>query len=86
MLKLRDNTLTVFDAQTNIQLGTPLTFFDDFDYAMFTKDGRSIIAETKHDYDVMYEWIPLQELIDRTRTLIANRPFTPEEKKRYYLD
>ena len=86
LLKLRDNTLTIFDVQTNIQLGTPLTFVDDFDYAMFTKDGRSIIAESKKDYDVLYEWLPLQELINNTRALIANRPFSLEEKKKYYLD
>jgi hypothetical protein len=86
LLKIMDNTITVFDAKTNIQLGSSLTFFDDFDFAMFTKDGRFIIAETKRDYDVSYEWTPLQELIDRTTALVANHPFSLEERKKYYLD
>lgn len=53
---------------------------------MFLKDGRGIVAETEKDYDVLFDWLPLQELIDKTREQVKDRQFTEEEKKRYYLD
>lgn len=53
---------------------------------MFIKDGRGIVSETERfDYDVVFEWEPLQELIDRTRVQVRNRQFTDDEKRRYYL-
>lgn len=53
---------------------------------MFLKDGRGIICETDNDYDVIFDWLPLQELIDKTRKQVENRKFSEEEKKKYYLD
>lgn len=78
--------LKVKEVNSDIQIGPSLTFYDDFDRAMFLKDGTGIIAETENDYDVFYDWLPLQELIDKTREQVKTREFTPEERKKYYLD
>lgn len=78
--------IRVWDINRNIQLGPDLTCFEDFSDFMFLPDGRGIIAETEKDYDVIFDWEPLQELIDRTRTLVSYRQFTKEEKKKFYLE
>lgn len=78
--------LKVKDVNSGIQIGPSLTSFDDFERAMFLKDGNGIIAETEHDYDIIFDWLPLQELIDKTREQVKNREFTLEERKKYYLD
>lgn len=80
------NVLRVWDVKSKIQMGPDYTFFDDFFRVMFIKDGRGIVSETERfDYDVVFEWEPLQELIDRTRVQVRNRQFTDDEKRRYYL-
>lgn len=78
--------LKVWNIENDIQIGSVLTCFDNFSYAMFLKDGRGIICETENDYDVIFDWLPLQELIDKTRKQVKNRKFSEEEKKKYYLD
>ncbi len=78
--------IKVWDVDSNIQMGMDFTFFDDFWEVMFLESGRGIIAETEEDYDVLFDWIPLQELINNTQEQMKDRQFTDDEKKRYYLD
>ena len=77
--------LQVWDVISNMQIGPNLTCFDNFHLAMFQNDNRGIISETENDYDVLFEWPPLQKLIDKTSELVRNRLFTEDEKKKYYL-
>ena len=81
-----EKELKVWDINSNVQLGQDITFFDDFYQVMFTENGRGIICETEKDYDIIFEWLPLQELIDKTRKQVKNRKFTETEIKKYYLD
>lgn len=81
-----ENELKVWDVNQYLQLGQDITSFDDFYDVMFTKNGRGIIAETKDDYDILFDWLPLQELIDKTREQVKKRQFTDTEKKKYYLE
>jgi hypothetical protein len=78
--------LKVWDTKSNTQIGSDMTFFDHFFRVMFTNDGKGIIAETKDDYDVWFDWMPIQELIDKTQSEIGSRQFSDSEKKRFYLD
>lgn len=78
--------LKVWDVNSNVQLGPDITFFDDFFQVMFLENGSGIICETENDYDIIFEWLPLQELIDNTREQVKNRKFTDTERKKYYLD
>ena len=78
--------LKVWDVNSHMQLGKDLTAFEDFYMATFPNSGGGIVAETKSDYDVMFDWEPMQDLIDKIRAQVINRQFSEEEKKRYYLD
>lgn len=78
--------IKVWDVETSMQLGMDLTCFEDFNNVMFSKDGRIIIAETENDYDVAYDWLPVQELIDKAKQQVNSRQFTDAEKKKYYID
>lgn len=84
--KTSANILRIMDVNSNLQIGPDFTFFEDFDRVTFTENGRGIICESERDYDVLFEWVPLQELIDKTREQLKNRQFTEDEKKRYYLE
>ena len=85
-VELSPNELKVWDVNNDLQIGPDLTCFENFYQAMFLKDGRGIICETENDYDLIFDWLPLQELIDKTREQVSNRHFTPEERMKYYLD
>ena len=51
----------------------------------FSPDAKLLVS--CYDKDVIiWEFEPLQELIDRTRERFENRPLTQDEKKKYYLD
>jgi WD40 repeat protein len=84
--KTSANILRIMDANTNLQIGPDFTFFEDFDRVTFSENGRGIICESERDYDVLFEWEPLQELINKTREQVKNRQFTETEKKLYYLE
>jgi hypothetical protein len=85
-LMVSPQELQVWDVKSNMQIGPNLTCFDNFHVAMFHNDSQGIICETENDYDVLFEWPPLQKLIDKTSELVRNRLFTEAEKKRYYLE
>lgn len=85
-LTISKEEIKVWDVNSNQQIGSTLTCFENFYQAMFLKDGKGIVCETENDYDIIFEWLPLQELIDRTREQVKNRKFTEAERKKYYLD
>lgn len=85
-LTMSPEEIKVWDVNSNLQIGPTLTCFDNFYQAMFLKDGRGIVCETENDYDIIFDWLPLQELIDRTREQVKNRKFAEAERKKYYLD
>lgn len=85
-VELSRTELKVWDVNSNMRIGPNLTFFDRFYHAMFLKDGRGIVCETENDYDLIFDWLPLQELIDKTQEQVKNRQFTEDEKKKYYLE
>lgn len=51
----------------------------------FSPDGKRLVSCDNEDV-IIWEFEPLQELIDRTRRRFENRPLTQDEKKKYYLD
>lgn len=59
---------------------------DDAISAYFSSDGKRIVT-TSHDNIIhVYDFPPLQDLIDQTRERFKNRPLTPEERRKYYLE
>lgn len=52
--------------------------------AFFSPDGRHIVSSAS-DISI-WDFPPLQELIDQTRERFKDNPLTPEERKQYYLE
>lgn len=78
--------LKVWDVGSCIQLGMDICLFDKICMVKFTDDGRGIITETERDYDILIDWEPLGELLDRVQKSLNNRQLTELEKKEYYLE
>lgn len=51
----------------------------------FSPDGRQLVSSSCEDV-LIWDFEPLQELMDRVRERFKDRPLTPAEKKKYYLD
>lgn len=52
----------------------------------FNSDGNRIVATTVDGSSLIFEFSPLQELINNTRDRFKNRLLTIEERERYYLE
>ena len=52
--------------------------------AFFSPDGRHIVSSASGVS--IWDFPPLQELIDQTRERFKDNPLTPEERKQYYLE
>ena len=76
-----DNTSTVWDA-TN---GARLLSLEGYS-ASFSPDCRHIVTASSDNLIRIYDFPPLQELIDQTRERFKDRPLTPEERRMYYLE
>lgn len=53
----------------------------------FTPNGRQFISSDDYNGIIrIWDFPPLQELIDQTRERFKDRPLTPEERHQYYLE
>ncbi|MBQ2097809.1 MAG: PD40 domain-containing protein, partial [Bacteroidales bacterium] len=82
-----DITVRIWDAKTGQQVGSPLEgHTSTVKSASFSPDGRYIVSASSDGTVKIWDFPPLQELIDSTRERFKDRPLTPEERKKYYLD
>ena len=54
--------------------------------ASFSPDGKHIMSVQEDGTVMIWDFPPLQELIDQTRERFKYRPLTLEERKQYYLE
>ena len=54
--------------------------------AAFSPDGKFIVSAANDGTIRIWDFPPLQELIDQTRKRFKDRQLTPEEKRKYYLE
>lgn len=52
----------------------------------YSKDGRHIVSASDNGTILVWDFQPLQDLIDKTRERFKNRPLTSEERRMYYLE
>ena len=57
-----------------------------YTYALFSPDGKKIITGMKDKTVRIWDFPPLQELINETRERFKDNPLTPEERRQYYLE
>lgn len=72
----------------NVTNGHELQKFDiesDSVSVHFSKDELKIIGKQKDSIIYIWDFPPLQELIDQTRERFKNRPLTDDEREQYYL-
>lgn len=78
-----DNSFSLWDCQTEKLL---LKLKNDKEgHAIFSPDGKLIIS-TDGRFIKVWDFPPLQELIDKTTERFRNRQLTPEERRHYYLE
>lgn len=82
----------MFDAQIGQPIGDPVACTDEgYESAVFSSDGRYIatLSTDKSNYEraiTIWKFLSIEELIDSTTEQFKNRPLTPEERKKYYLE
>lgn len=86
LLSISNNSIKIYDALSGIEITTieeqSLTVYA----AVFSPDGRRIASALSDGSIHIYDFPPLQELIDQTRDRFKDRPLTPEERRMYYLE
>ena len=90
LLITTDKNVLICEAKS-VNTLAKLTHMDDVLSATFSPDGRQIMVVEKgkalwNASIRIWDFPPLQDLIDQTRERFKNRPLTPEERRMYYLE
>lgn len=81
-----DNPVVVYNAQNGKKVLTLKESMAATNYAVFSPDGGKIASAGADGTIRIWNFPPLQELIDQTRERFKDRPLTLEERKQYYLE
>ena len=81
-----DHPVVVYDAQSGKKVLTLEESMVAANYAMFSPDGKKIAAAGTDGTIRIWDFPPLQELIDQTCERFKDRPLTKEEREQYYLE
>ena len=80
-----DSSLNVWDCDTGCELVSLFGHLERVNSVSFSPDGKQVVSASDGTL-IIWKFPPLQELIDQTRERFKDRPLTPEERKRYYLE
>lgn len=82
-----DHTVRIWDALTGICLQVLNGHTASVNFASFSPDGKRIVSVSNNDHTVrIWDFSPLQQLIDETRERFKKRRLTDEERRKYYLE
>ncbi len=81
------NVIRIWDVETGLQICQPLEGcnIDKLYCVTFSPDDKHIIVVSDGSI-IVWDFPPLQQLIDETRERFKNRPLTTEERQKYYLE
>lgn len=77
-------TVKVWDSETGVEIQSFQNNSQE-SYAIFSPNGKQILVNDDGTFRI-WDFPPLQELIDQTRERFKDRPLTPEERRMYYLE
>lgn len=80
------NEVKVLDAASGTCIQTFTGHTKIVNTAYFSPDNRKIVSASWDNNVIIWDFPPLQELIDQTRERFENRQLTPEERRKYYLE
>ena len=83
--KLDNSTIAIRDIESGISLQTYKNPKVGFDHMLFSPCGNYVILTSYYSIYI-WDFPPLQKLIDQTRERFKNRPLTKEERNKYYLE
>ncbi len=81
-----DNSIRVWDVSTGICLVVLKEHGKRVTHAEFSPNGRQIISSSSDGTVRIWDFPSLQRLINETRERFKNRPLSPMEKRKYYLE
>ena len=88
----KDNSIKVWDKKSGMCLQSFIgkDYLNGFDFwhagASFSPDETRIISASYSGEIYIFDFSPLQELIDEARERFKNNPLTPEERRQYYFE
>lgn len=78
--------INIWNANDGVLLQTIYDVASDGNEAIFNPNGKQIATHRLCGTIKIWDFRPLQELIDNTRTRFESNPLTQEERKKYYLE
>lgn len=81
-----EQTIRVWDAKTFRELFVFNDENSDIIGLDFCPDAKRIVSVSSEGTVRIWDFPHLQELIDETRERFKNRPLTPEERRKYYIE
>ena len=82
-----DGTIRVWDVKTGTNMEAIKAHYGAVSTVCFSQDSTMLASGGISDFAVrVWEYPPLQSLIDNNRERFKNRQLTPEERKKYYLE
>ena len=82
----KKNLFNVHDVETGLCVYSIESPIDTLDAAVFVNNDTQIMTVSTDGTVRIWDFPPLQDLIDQTRERFKNRPLTEEERKMYYLE
>lgn len=76
----------VWDAETSIEMQTLIGHTASVNSVTFSSDGKTIVSSSDDGTIRVWDFPPLQEIIDQARNRFKDRQLTPDERRRYYLE
>ncbi|GEM_PF-2885399 len=83
-----DETIRLWDVKTGKCIQTLIDGLGEFATVHFSPNGRHIVAASLSNGGKINIWdyLPLQELIEKTHQQLNNRKLTSEERQKFYLE